>query len=367
MLENWLRPLDTEKLKEASFLKHQIGGKINRFEQELPDLAKTKIALIGLEEDAANAIRKELYTLSFPFGRMKMADLGNARKTEAAFLIPMIKELLESKILPVLIGQSPNLINAQYGAHQNKQNSVNFLHIDERLPFHPKDDNPEHYFLNSILQNDSSNLFKFSALGGQSHFMDAPSILELERRNFNCHRLGKVRSDISELEPVLRDADLVSFHLSAVRQSDMPAVINPSPSGFYIEEACQLSRYAGMSDKLTSIGFYGYDLKKDATQQSAKGVAQLIWYFLDGFYNRKNDFPNSMTSLVEYVIDFKGHDYQISFWKSKKSGRWWLEVPSKIKRKHRRHRLIPCSYNDYLEAGKGDLPKKLLNALKRFE
>ncbi|MFN8133913.1 MAG: hypothetical protein U0Z17_01300 [Bacteroidales bacterium] len=35
----------------------------------------------------------------------------------------------------------------------------------------------------------------------------------------------------------------------------MPGNANAIPNGFYGEEACQLMRYAGMSDKISSIGF----------------------------------------------------------------------------------------------------------------
>ena len=68
-----------------------------------------------------------------------------------------------------------------------------------------------------------------------------------------------------------------------------------------------------MSDKLTSAGFYGFRKKADKHSQTAQVVAQLIWYFTDGFYQRKNDYPASSESLVEYIVDFKNQDHQITF------------------------------------------------------
>ncbi|MEZ4931669.1 MAG: hypothetical protein R2788_06060 [Saprospiraceae bacterium] len=41
-----------------------------------------------------------------------------------------------------------------------------------------------------------------------------------------------------------------------MKYADAPAAQDATPSGFFSEEACQISRYAGMNDKLTSIGFY---------------------------------------------------------------------------------------------------------------
>ena len=117
---------------------------------------------------------------------------------------------------------------------------------------------------------------------------------------------------------------------------------------------------------LSLIGFYGFNSKLDQNQQTAQVVAQLIWYFLDGYYSRKNDFPVSTKSLVEYVVESKINDMQIRFWKSSKSGRWWMQVPVKTKRKLKRHKLVPCSYNDYQLACSEDIPDRLLNAFKRF-
>ena len=179
-------------------------------------------------------------------------------------------------------------------------------------------------------------------------------------------RLGKSRSQLIELEPLIRDADLMSIHTTAIRQSDFSASPSPTPSGFSIEEACQISRYAGMSDKLKAMGIFGFQNTYDERSQGAQGIAQMIWYFLDGFYHRKEDFPISTEGLTEYIVEYKQLAYQLTFWKSGKSGRWWMQIPVGRSKKYQRHRLIPCSYNDYKLACQEELPDRLLNAFKRF-
>ncbi|RMG79580.1 MAG: formiminoglutamase [Bacteroidetes bacterium] len=367
MLENWLRLRPDIESPGIPSVKKPFGHQVIRFDTPPTDLSKVRVALIGIDAVSADAVRRHLYGMSFPWGRLKVADLGNLRKTDVSFLVPLIRELLEGKITPVLIGQSPEWVVAQYKAHQSGTKPVSWAFIHNRLPFHPSGTAGDGQFLTPLLSTPDPDLFQFSALCGQSHFMDAAAIQFLEDHHFECIRLGDVRAKISEIEPVVRDADLVSFDLSAIRQSDAPGVHAPGPSGLFLEEACQICRYAGLSDKLTSIGFYGYSPESDRNEQTAHGAAQLIWYFLDGYFNRKNDFPISMTGLVEYIVDFKKHDYQITFWKSTKSGRWWLQVPVKTKRNLRRHRLIPCSYEDYLNACKEELPDRLWRALRRFD
>lgn len=96
------------------------------------------------------------------------------------------------------------------------------------------------------------------------------------------------RAAIEETEPVIRDADLLTFRLGALKQSEAPGVDNACtiPVIFW-REACQICRYAGMSDKLTSFGLYGFRRKLDQHGQTAQAAAQLIWYFLKVFLTGK--------------------------------------------------------------------------------
>jgi len=365
MLDNWLQPVHSNFVDDLDFGPEQFGAKIKRYQHKFPSLKDVSVALVGIGEAEANAVRQALYPMSFPFGKMKIADLGNVRKEESSFIIPLLQELLEGKICPVIIGHDGQFTQAQFKAHNAAQSSVSLLVVNGHIPFHPKEGELKGHYLNPVLNN-KNRLFHFGVIGCQSHFVDQATFAELEARDFDCIRLGKAKSDLSELEPFIRDADLISFHLDALKSSEAPGVPNASPSGFFSEEACQISRYAGMSDKLTSIGFYGFKKQLDPGPQTAMTIAQLTWYFLDGFFHRKNDFPASMDDLVEYIVDFKGHDYQLTFWKSNKTGRWWLQVPVKTKKKLQRHRLIPCSYRDYLQACSEELPPRLFNAMKRF-
>ena len=376
MLEHWLQPISTSKIEGFDLLNdEQLGRKINIYRLEkietgekavVPDLKKTQIALVGIGVDEANAVRAVLYSLSFSFLNLNIVDLGNVRKQETSFIIPLLAELIQGGILPIIIGHSEVFTLAQYQAYQSKKGSVNVAIIDEKIRFTPKIQ-AESYFLHQILGD--AHLFNCSVVGYQSHFT-TPSVLDyFERKNYELIRLGRVKNNFEDIEPVIRDADMVSFNVAALKQSEAPAQLDGSPSGFLTEEACQLARYAGMSDKLTSFGIYGYRKKLDRDHQTAQVIAQMIWYFIEGFVNRKQDFPISkaFNQLAQYVVDIKEIDYQVTFWRSNKSGRWWMEIPVKTRKKHERHRLVPCSYNDYLQACNEDLPERLLNAYHRFK
>jgi formiminoglutamase len=363
MFQNWLRhlPADLPTLKP-----YQFGEHLLRYTGTgLPDLSDTQLAIIGIGDKDADTVRDAFYQLSYPYEGLQVADLGNVRKKSTSFLIPLVVELLESKIFPIIIGARAEYALAQYKAFQTLQYLINLTIVDEQIAY-SQQQKDKSFFLNEIVNHPQSRLFHLNFIGAQGHFAEPDIFDSLDEKYFDHIRLGKAKANLNELEPLIRDGDLLSINLSALKATEAPGVSQPSPSGFTVEEACQITRYAGMSDKLKTFGIYGYQQKYDHQKQGAMAVAQMIWYFLDGFYNRKGDYPVSTEGLTEYIVEYKSLDYQLTFWRSEKSGRWWMQVPVKSKSKYQRHRLVPCSYNDYLLACQDELPERLLNALRRF-
>lgn len=366
MLDNWLSPIRNELLQSDQWEPYQIGSRIRIYRNEFPDLHDVQVALIGIGDRDADAVRQELYRLSFPFEGLTVADLGNIRRKSVPFMIAPIRELLDGRIFPLIIGADPLFTMVQYQAFHSLQQLISLVIVDERIRLHPSHADKKKYYLNQLTDVRKSGLFHLGFIGPQTHFADPEVLRYLEQQHYDCIRLGRAQADLSELEPIIRDGDLCSLNLAGLKRSEAPAVGEGSPSGFYLEEACQISRYAGMSDKLKSFGIFGYRNNLDQRNQTAQAVAQIIWYFLDGFFNRKHDFPAGTEGLVEYIVDFKKLEYQLTFWKSQKSGRWWMQVPVKTREQYQRHRLIPCSYNDYKLACQEELPDRLLHAFKRF-
>lgn len=363
MLQNWLKPLSTSFLKSVETLPAtHFGNNILVAQDQIPDLKRVKIALVGVGEKETNAVRESLYRTAFPFPKGAIADLGNLRKSEASLLIPVVYELLAGKVLPVIVAGNDDFARAQFLAYQDAKALINMAVVDERFRFGSKEE-----VYTSILSPVHPLLFNFGMVGFQTHQTPPDAVQFLAKNNFDAVRLGKSRAAIEETEPVIRDADLFAFHLGALKQSEAPGVLSASPSGYFTEEACQLCRYAGMSDKLTSFGVYGYRPELDRDTQTAQVAAQMIWYFMEGFFSRKNDFPASKTGLTEYIVAYRQLNYQLTFWKSAKSGRWWMQVPVATKKKHERHRLVPCSYQDYQLACREELPERLMQALQRFD
>ncbi|MEL7021302.1 MAG: arginase family protein [Bacteroidota bacterium] len=363
MLENWLTPVS---IHSETALQGHFAQQIQIYQDQLPDLRTAQVALLSIHANSGNAVREQLYQLQFHFSKLQIVDLGNIRKQNTAFFTQVIQELINGRIVPIILGENASEVLAQYQAYPSIRQLSNLVIIDEQIHCDVNDEKTEGNYLNPIVHGAQAGVFNLGLLGFQTHFVATPVLEHLQQLHFDTLRLGKMKADISSAEPFIRDADLLCVHLAALKHSAAPAQTNGFPTGLTIEEACQLTYYAGMSDKLSSIGFYGFAPAQEVETQTAKSLALLIWYFLDGFYRRKGDYPVSTAGLVEYIVHLKRYDYELTFWKSKRSSRWWLQVPMRTQQKHQRHKLIPCAYEDYLTASEGELPDRLWNAFRRF-
>ena len=57
-------------------------------------------------------------------------------------------------------------------------------------------------------------------------------------------------------------------------------------------------------------------------------------------------------------------DYQFVFYKSKLSGRWWMSSVTDSKKNDFKETIVPCSYQDYLDAVGGKVPSRMTRLLR---
>ena len=162
---------------------------------------------------------------------------------------------------------------------------------------------------------------------------------------------------MEDAELYLRNAAITLFDLNAIKHSDAPGKKEAQPNGLTNDEACQLARYAGLSDVSSFFGLFEYCPEHDLQNVTAKLAAQLIWYYLDGFTARTNDLPTMHNEFSKYRCDLKDNQLPILFLKSKRTNRWWMQLEN---------HTIPCSYDDYQKAAAGELSERYLDALKKL-
>jgi formiminoglutamase len=381
-LTDFLSPVDLSNvIPKHGFNSSQLGRKISIYTEHFPDLEEQQydMAIIGVMEDrhainnegcstAPNYVRERLYQLHEGSFAVKIADLGDIRRGASitdtyVALKTVVNELIRANILPIIIGGGQDLTYAQFMAYEDLEQRVDLVVIDQAFDL---DDDFErnHFettsasFLSKILLHEPNYLFNFSNLGYQTYFTSQDSLRVMDKLLFDVHRLGELSGKINVAEPVIRNASMISFDMGAIRGADAMGNANASPNGFYGEEACQICRYAGYNDKLTSIGFYEFNPAYDVNGQTAMLMAQMIWYFVEGFYNRKSDFPlNPKSQYLIYKTTLTHEDHELVFVKSKKSDRWWMQVPYPANGSlNERFHLVPCRYEDYQTAVGGEMP-----------
>ncbi len=356
---------------EGEWNEEQLGFKILSNQGSFPEIEKNGYALIYVPEFRGNKneinnvvtnFREELYKLSAGASWNKnFYDLGtilpgNTLKDTHFALANVVAELLKYNVLPIIVGGSQDLTVAMYDGYEKLEQLVNICSIDSSLDLgQPDEDISSDAYLSQILLRRPCVLFNNANIGLQIPYAGAKEFELFEKLYFDICRLGEFNSDFKKAEPHLRNADLISLDFTSIKASEL-SFKGGNPNGFYAEQICQLARYSGLSDKVTSFGIFNYS---DVTTVSDKLLAQIIWYFIDGIENRLGDFPiGSKSDYHKFTVFVEDSGHEIIFYKSNKSSRWWMEVPYPPKEgsKYDRHHIVPCNKEDYENAMKNHIP-----------
>jgi len=385
MAFDYLLPVDDTLLAHAEMQPTQCFGQIieiHSSQNGFPSLDNIKMAIVGVHEDRGaegnegtgrdlDSIRKELYQLYPGNWPMNVADLGNIQAgniiQDTYFALKeLLSYLLKRGIIPVIIGGGQDLTYPNYRAYDTLEQSVNLVSVDSKFDLGAiEDELTSKSYLSKIVMNQPANLFNFCNIGYQTYFNSQEEIGLLESLFFEAYRLGEVTNSIQIVEPVLRDADIVSVDMSSLKNADAPANKNGSPNGFSGADVCAIARYAGISDKVTSFGIYEYNSIYDVKNQTAQLISQMIWYFIEGVNYRANDYPFGLKdNYQKYIVPID--DQILNFHKSNKSGRWWMEIIVSENNKNSRHTLIPCTYQDYISATNQEIPERWIRTLKKI-
>lgn len=349
---------------------------LNLHIEKLPSWKNCDLALIGISEErgtntnkgvskGAQEVRKKLYGLKKGNKPYKIADLGDLRPgidlSDTYLRVREVCEtLLRNGVIPLIIGGSHDLDYGQYLAHENMPMRVSLLTVDASLDMQESVSAAmSERHIHEILVHDPNYLFTFSHLAYQSYLTSSHDLAILEKLYFDAYRLGQVKESLEEIEPVIREATMMSFDITAIKMADAPGNANAHPFGLTGEEACQICWYAGLNEKMSSVGFYEYNPLYDRRGQTAEVVATMIWYFIEGFYHRKKEVDFSDKTYTKYVIPLLDESQHLVFYKNNLNEKWWMEVP--YPNKPDKFSIVPCSYKDYQLASDGELPQRWIN------
>ena len=347
MLTHWCKPPDP-MLWPLSEMTGSIGARMEVLTASLQSVERYEVALMGSGE-GADRMRAALYTMQDAFPGLAMIDLGNLRRPQPEFAIPLLQELLDARIVPVWMGQDAPLVGAALSAYRIIERSVRWgsLHAS------------------AAEEEDTDTAAPYAVLAHQTHLTPPAYLGALRERGTQLCRLGEVQRRPEQTEPILRNLDLLHIHAACVEEAALPAQVPAGSVGLRVAEVCQAAYYAGASDRLSSLVLNGWDPKGDTNDRSARALATIVWYFLDGVAHRQGDFPISKGDMTEFVVQGADHLGQTTFWKSERSGRWWVEVSDERQQPVRKH-LLACNHADCTELTKGHITPYLLQLLGHF-
>ena len=378
---DFLSPVDNEIIIFKNNLSSlQLGSKVAfHTDTDFPDIDTIKIAIIGVLENRGNIdngndnlnldhIRKELNSLFPGNWHAAIADLGdivqgNSLDDTYFALQKVATRLIRKGIIPILIGGSQDLTYPLYRAYDSLEQMVNLVSIDSTFDFGKQEEQiSSKSYLSKIILDEPNNLFNYTNIGYQTYYNSQEEIDLIEKLFFDAYRLGEISNHIELSEPALRDADIVSLDLNSVISNCTGSFSPFSPNGFSGKEICGLSRYAGISDKVSSFGIFNYD----NSSTSAVIISQIIWYFIEGVNYRSNEYPfGTRDNYLKYIVPLDNDE--LVFYKSNKTGRWWIEIHFLTGRHNNlnKYTLLSCSHEDYLGACNNEIPERWWKAQRK--
>lgn len=371
-IAEFLTPLNRYELSnDEGYKDRQLGKVLDIYEEEFPDLDEAQVVLlgcgeqrgsgmIGQESKAPEAIRRQFYQLFYWHTDIRMADIGNIRSGSSfsdtyAAMKMVVNELVNAGKLVIILGGSHDLTLAQYQAYASNKRLIEAACVDALIDLNIDSPFRHENFLMEMLTGDPNYVRHYNHIAFQSYYVHPRMLETMDKLRFDCYRVGHVKENIDEMEPALRGTNMLSFDVSALARAFAPAN-RLSPNGLYGDEACQLMRFAGMSPMMSSIGIYGYQPEHDEDEMTARQISQMLWYILDGrSRGRREASLDEKDSFNEYHMAFA--EVETIFLQSKKTGRWWMQLPDKS--------FIACSYKDYLLASSNEIPERWLRAQER--
>jgi len=369
---DYLDPVNSREISNDDEYKDgQVGKLIQVYEEDFPDLLQADVVLVGCREERGarrqrsllngpDMIRRQFYQLFHWHNEIRLADVGNIKTGSSladtyAALRTVMNELIGLGKTVIILGGSHDLTLAQYQSYVSRKKLIEVACVDALIDINIDSSLKSEQFLMELLTDEPNFIHHYNHIGFQSFYVHPRMLETMDKLRFDCFRVGRVKELIDEMEPVLRNSNMLSFDICSIAHAYAPAN-GLSPNGLSGEEACAIMRFAGLSPNISSIGIYGYIPDHDVQDLTAKQIAQMIWYTLDGRNKGQREASLSEKEFfVEYHTAFA--EVETTFLQSKKTNRWWMQLPDQ--------KFIACSYQDYLQASSNEVPERWLRAQER--
>ena len=320
------------------------------------------IAFFTMNDDLeSEKFRTRFYSLHYGDWKQKIIDLGKFNYghsiEDSNFALKEItKKLSGLGIFIICIGGNSSLLNVVSESLSENNNYLNIVSVDKILGIDSETNEISNTnYISHLIQSDNLKLNFFCNLGYLRHLNSFYKIELLRKIKFDMLSLGDLRFEFSEAEPIMRDSHIVNFNLESLKSNAINFKLT-SPNGLTAFEACNLSRYAGISSSMKIVCFNNVK----STIECNSVLSEMIWYFIEGYNNRYDDNFLNESDFIYYYVEVEGHNFK--FYKNKISKRWWVEYISEgiisIDKD-----IIPCSENDYKLSQNSIISERIIKRL----
>ena len=369
---------------EVEFNDGALGSVIEKNDESgFPEFRKPGIALIYVPEyrneqkdiDGANdAFRRKLYNLqegdSWDFAIYDLGTVLPGERIDDSYfaLSKIVEECVRRDVIPMIIGGSQDLVMAIYKGFEKLEQMINICSIDSKLDVgDPEAELSSEAYVSHLLLQRPCYLFNYSVVGVQRPYASRREMELFNHLYFDVCRLGAFNDNFKVAEPHLRNSDLIHIDMGSIKGVESDSSVYNAPNGFKSDQICKIMHYAGISDKLSALAILNVI---PAQNGNASGlIAEMIWYFVDGYSQRVGDFPvGSKSGYKKFYVHLDDFEDDLVFYRSNKSERWWLEVkyPAGKEKLYNRHQLVPCNSEDYENALKNNIPDLWWQTLQKL-
>ena len=372
MFFEYFKPVDKKLIDLVENLNpNQVGNNIKiNGRDDLSSILSSDLVIFSISDfrldttdkksfNADKDFRKKFYSLFYSDWSLNLFDLGNLINgnlvSDTQFALKSIIEFcIKNQIFVISLGGPQYFTLDLYSSLKKNLSKINLVAINNKLEF--SNENNESY-LSKIIMDENNKLNHFSNIGFQKHLNSLDEIDLIKKMKFESLSLGKIKSDLNEAEPILRDSNLISFNVKSIKSGDINNA-HQYPNGLTSYEFCSLSRFSGASLKSNVISYFeNWDF---SILNSL--LAEAIWYVIDGFSARIDETPDSDNdNFTYYFIEID--NYKFKFYHSLLSDRWWVEFLNddvvSIKKN-----IISCSYNDYYNCKNSIISERIITRLK---
>ena len=193
-------PID-DSITGQNFSANSFFKSISAYGEKIPDYKQAHIAIFGVPEERGatdnvgvasgpDEIRKKLYHIKKGTGAYRIIDLGNLKTgidldETYVRLSEVCRMLLESNVLPIILGSSHDLDFGQYRGYEEMEKLINLLNIDAFIDIEDNKSLPaSKQHIHKILLHEPNYLFGYTHLAHQLYLVDTFSAAMLEKLYF---------------------------------------------------------------------------------------------------------------------------------------------------------------------------------------